>query len=134
MFLEKIRENSGKISFLAINALLVWMVVLYIKQQKLQSFLETTLALRASNLNAAISDAFAADVQTLQEGIASNRQQKIGSIAKNPAMVKRQKTVVVTKIIPGATRKVTVPADSSSSTTATKTVKGPAPVKSTKTS
>lgn len=136
MFLGKIKENSGKISFFVINALLIAIGFLYFKQKNLEDSLAEYNAIQADTSKAETPNLNAADAQALQEDIAKDRQQKLDSIANNPAIVTRQETVAVTKTIPGATRKVTVPAGTVTSQTSTATVKksAPAPTKSTKTS
>lgn len=126
MILEKIKENSGKILFFVINVLLIVTGVLHVKQRKIQD------AMIENNESIANTPALAVDVQALQKDIAADRQQKIESIANNPAVVIKQETVAVTKIIPGATRTVTVSAGTTTSGSTKKTSSTPA--KSTKTS
>lgn len=141
MILEKLKKHAGKILFFAINILLIATGFLYLKQKK------TQVALADVDIAPTSETATTVDIQALQEGIAIDRQQKIQSIANNPAVVIRQKNVAVTKIIPGVTRIVTVSdgstkPTSSSSTTIKKITSAPAstptptptPAKTTKTS
>lgn len=132
MLLEKIKENSGKILFFVTNILLVVIGVLFFKQKNLQDSLAKSVASQADALNTGVLDAGALDAQTWQVNIAADRQQKLDSVANNPATVTRQETTAVTKTIPSVTRTVTAP------TTVTAPVstntKSTAPAKTTKTS
>lgn len=132
MILEKIKDNIGKIIFFAANVSLVAIGFLFFWQKNLEHAIEETNALAKESADRLLKNAD--DMEAL---IADDRQQKIDSIANNPAIVTKQETVQVTKTIPGATRTVTVPSGTTSSkTTSTtkKTASAPAPAKSTKTS
>lgn len=135
MILEKLKKHAGKILFFAINILLIATGFLYLKQKK------TQVALADVDIAPTSETATTVDIQALQEGIAIDRQQKIQSIANNPAVVIRQKNVAVTKIIPGATRVVTITDRVTKSTTSTAVKKttstqapAPTPATTTKTS
>lgn len=135
MLLEKIRQHAGKILFLLTGVLLFLMGTVVTKQRSLN---QESVGLEASKLEALkleadkLSARREIEINAVQEAIATDRQQKMESIASNPLSVIKQETVPVTKVIPGATRKITVPLVSS--TKSTKTVKKATPAKTTKTS
>jgi hypothetical protein len=133
MILEKIKENSGKILFFAMNALMIVAAIFYVKQQKLHDALSVIPVTPKAN-DSDVPALSPATVQSLQEGISGDRQQKIDNIGNNPAVVVKKETVPVTKVIPGATRKVVVPVASSTSSTKSTTTKKSTPAKKTKSS
>jgi cytoskeletal protein RodZ len=145
MILEKIRQHAGKILLLLTGVLLFVAAIVIIKHRNitqlsanLAASQQEALRLREAEI-AARNEAAAIDAknkaQAKQDTIENDRQQKLDSVANNPAIVTVQETVPVTKVIPGATRKVTVPVASSSASSKTTTTKStPAPATKTKTS
>lgn len=119
MLLEKIKVHSGKIMFFGINMLLIVIGVMYLKQQDL----EKALSEKRQPLVADIENSY-------QEKIIADRRQKADSVANNSGVVTGEKTVPVTKVVPGETRTVTVPVTTPTTTTS----KTPSTSKSTSTS
>ncbi|KKP94401.1 MAG: hypothetical protein UR99_C0043G0006 [Candidatus Moranbacteria bacterium GW2011_GWD2_36_12] len=120
MLLEKLKAHGGKIMFFAMNILVVFSGVLFMRQQGI----EKTADLKAENdlqKYKSITD-YALDAQ---QRILADKSVKINSVANNPDTVQRQAGVTVTKTIPAVTKTVTVtkPASTSSSSAKTTTKK-----------
>lgn len=112
MLLEKIRQHAGKLMLLAVSGLLVLTGSLWLdNRNSQQAFLERwkqwSAAKMANEVSGQLLDS--TRLQKIQAELQKNRTAILESIANNPDSVATQKTVVVTKTIPGKTRVVEVP-------------------------
>lgn len=140
MISEKIKQHAGKILFSLTGIFLILIGAIISRQRTLDKEADQTLLkMQAADASAAQAAAIES-ARILQENIANEKQQKMDSIASNLETVTKQETVPVTKVVPGETKKVSVPASSSSSkSTSSKSTSStksstPAPAKTTKTS
>ena len=107
MFLEKMQKHSGKILFFLTGSLLLTIGIVAKEKRKIErensdliSAKQKALELQyAANVN---------KVQSIQNSIVDDQQQKKESLADNPEVVIKEETVSVTRVVPGATRKITV--------------------------
>ena len=135
MFLEKIKQHLGKALLVFTGLLMIMIGSVISKQRSLDKVIAELESKEQESLDTSLREVVASvgqkdvtvgtinDVQALQDSITADRQQKLANIANNPAVVKRQQTVAVTKTIPGATRKVAVPAGTVAQTSASSTTK-----------
>jgi ribosomal protein S10 len=138
MLLEKIKQHAWKLLFLLIGTLLLLVWLVFSKQRSLDQARAKQALAEQALFQAQVNKLNEAQIkaQAVQDAMAAYRQQQLDSVANNPITVAKQETVPVTTVVPGATRKITVPVatSTSSSSSSSKTTSTPAPAKSTKTS
>lgn len=97
MLLEKIKQHAGKFSFFGINILLIVIGALFMKQKALEKDLANSSNVNVDELSAQSVDPA---LDPIQNGIATDRQKKLESLAGNSGTVTQSQTVPVTKVVP----------------------------------
>jgi hypothetical protein len=103
MFLEKIKNNAGKISLFAFNVFLAIFGILFLKIKNDQKTIEQLRQPRTDEISLATNQCIAAASEIIQQNISEDRKQKIDSVANNPSQTIIQKPVTVQTVVPGKT-------------------------------